>query len=160
MSTKQIVAPTLLILVLAGVAFLLRGKGRLPATPEEAVNLLFQAEQQGDAAAYLAILSGGLRTSSESTQAELGAKAFANGLREAVAGMKGLAISSAGESSADRVELDVELVFPDRNERQRFILVREGGGWRIAQIDNANTVKPPIPYGAPVFDSSGTKGGV
>ena len=153
MSMKQIAVPTMLVLALAAVALLLRGKGRLPPTPEDAVNVLFQAAQRGDAPAYLATLTGTLRSSFESTQSQIGAEAFAASLRESVAGMKGLAVSPAGEPSPDRAELDVELVFSDRNQRQRFVLLRQGGGWLVARIDKADTVKPPIPYGAPVFDT-------
>ena len=56
MSQKRIAVPALLALALAAVALSLRGKGRLPATPDEAVNRLFQAAQRGDAPAYLATL--------------------------------------------------------------------------------------------------------
>jgi hypothetical protein len=153
MSAKRIAVPTLLVLALAAVALLLRGKGRLPPTPEDAVNLLFQAAQRGDAPAYLATMTGTLRSSFESTQSQVGGEAFAAGLRESVAGMKGFAIGPAGEASPDRAELDVELVFADRNQRQRFVVLRQSGGWLIAQIDTADTFKPPIPYGAPVFDT-------
>ena len=153
MPSKQILVPTILVLVLVAVALLLRGKGRLPPTPDDAVNLLFQAAQSGDAPGYLAVLSGPLRTSFESTQSQIGAAAFAASLRESVAGMKGLAISPIGESSLDRAERDVELVFSDRNERQRFVLLRQGSGWLVTQIDKADRVKSPIPYGAPVFDA-------
>lgn len=153
MSTKRIAGPTLLMFALVAVAIGARGKGRLSPTPGDAVNRLFQAAQRGDAPAYLAALTGPLRTSFESTQSQVGTDAFAASLRESVAGMKGLAISPSGEASLDRAELDVELVFPDRNQRQRFVLLRQSGGWLIASIDKANTVKPPIPYGATVFDT-------
>ena len=102
-------------------------------------------------------MTGTLRSSFESTQSQIGAEAFAASLRESVAGMKGLAISPVGESSPDRAELDVELVFSDRNQRQRFVLLRQSGGWLIAAIDKADTVKPPIPYGAPVFDTGAAR---
>ena len=131
MSIKRIAVPAALVLALAAVAFLLRGKGRLPPTPDDAVNLLFQAAQRGDAPAYLATLTGPLRASFESTQSQTGSEAFAATLRESVAGMKGFAISPAGESSPDQAELDVELVFADRNERQRFVVLRQGGGWLV-----------------------------
>ena len=159
MSPKRIAVPTMLVLALAAVAVALRGKGRLPSTPEEAVNRLFQAAQRGDAPAYLATLAGTLRSSFESTQAQIGAEAFAASLRESVAGIKGFAVSPVGESSPDRAELDVELVFSDRNERQRFVLVRQSGGWLVARIDKADTVKPPIPYDAPVFDTGASAAG-
>jgi hypothetical protein len=125
----------------------------LPPAPDDAVNRLFQAAQRGDAPAYLATVTGELRSALESTQSQIGAEAFATSLRESAAGIKGFAVSPAGESTPDRAELDVELVFSDRNERQRFVLLRQSGGWLVARIDKADTVKPPIPYGAPVFDT-------
>jgi hypothetical protein len=156
-SLKRYAIPGLLAVLLIAAALLLRGKGRLPATPEEAVNRLFQAAQRGDAAAYLAALRGPLRSSFAATQSQLGAEAFAKSLQESVAGMKGIAISSVGEMAADDVEryveLDVELVFADRNERQRFVLVRQSGGWLIDRIDKAEPVKPPTRYGAEVIDT-------
>lgn len=149
----------MLALVLAAVAVALRGKGRLPATPADAVNVLFQAAQRGDAPAYLATLTGTLRSSFESTQSQIGAEAFAANLRDSVAGVKGFAVSPVGESAPDRAELDVELVFSDRNRRQRFVLLRQNGGWLVARIDKADTLKPPIPYGAPVFDTGASEAG-
>jgi len=150
---RRIAVPTILVLVLAAVALLLRGKGRLPPTPDDAFTWFLQAAQRGDAPAYLAILTGTLRSSFESTQSQIGADAFAASLRDSVAGLKGYAVSPIGEAAPDRAELDVEMVFSDRNQRQRFILLRQNGGWLIASIDKADTVKPPIPYGATVFDT-------
>jgi hypothetical protein len=160
MSTKQIAVPALLVVALAAVALVLRGKGRLPPTPEDAVRVLLEAAQRGDAPVYLATLTGTLRTSFESTQSQIGAAAFSASLRESAAGIKGFAMSPAGESSRDRADLDVELVFADRNERQRFVLVRQSGGWLIAAIDKADTFKPPMPYGAPAFDADTPQAGV
>ena len=107
----------MLVLALAAVALVAPRQGPLAPTPDEAVNRLFQAAQRGDAPAYLATLTGTLRSSFESTQSQVGAEAFAASLRESVAGMKGFAVSPVGESSPDRAELDVELVFSDRNQR-------------------------------------------
>ena len=142
----------MLALALAAVAFVLRGKGRLPSTPDEAVNRFFQAAERGDAPAYLAITAADLRRSFEATQSQLGPAAFAASLRESVAGMKGRAISQL-DASPDRAEVKVDMVFSDHNLRQRFVLVRQGDGWLIAEIDRADTIKPPIPYNAPVFDT-------
>jgi hypothetical protein len=154
MSAKRIAVPTILVIALAAVALALRGKGGLPATPDDAVTLLFQAAQRGDTPAYLATLSGTLRSSFESTQAQIGPEAFAASLRESMTGLKGLAVSPAGEASPDRAERDVELVFSDRSQRQRFVLVRQNGGWLVMRIDNAEAIKPPVPYGAPVFEEA------
>ncbi|MGO8745467.1 MAG: hypothetical protein ACLQNE_05715 [Thermoguttaceae bacterium] len=109
MSSKRFIVPIMLALVLAAVAVTLRGKGRLPPTPDDAVNRLFQAAQRGDAPAYLATVTGELRSALESTQSQIGAEAFAASLRESAAGIKGFAVSPVGESTPDRDEVDVEL---------------------------------------------------
>ena len=71
MSSKRFIVPIMLALVLAAVAVTLRGKGRLPPTPDDAVNRLFQAAQRGDAPAYLATVTGELRSALESTQSQI-----------------------------------------------------------------------------------------
>ncbi|MHC4176643.1 MAG: hypothetical protein ACYSWU_04005, partial [Planctomycetota bacterium] len=87
-------------------------------------------------------------------RSELGAEAFRENLRRSAAGIKGLAKTRSSDTSlADgTVAIDVELVFADRNERQRMLLEPNGSGWVIVSIDTARTVKPSIPYGTPVFD--------
>jgi len=52
------------------------------------------------------------------------------------------------------VALDLEIVFADRNQRQRMLLERTRGGWAIRAIEAAEMVKPPIPYGTPVFEEA------
>lgn len=158
MSPKQLIIPILLAVALAAAAIALRGKGRLGETPEDAVRTFFSAAQEGDASAYLSLVTGSLKTSFEETQSQLGMAGFRESLRTSVAGLKGFAVSRAGEPSDDRTALDIELVFADRSERQRFALVRQQGGWAIAAIDRAEVGKPPMPYDAPVFDLS-TSGG-
>jgi hypothetical protein len=152
MLQKRLTLPAVLALALAMMAIALRGKGRLPVTPDGAVKRFFQAAQRGDAPVFLATLAGPLRSSFESTQSQLGAAHFAASLRDSVAGLKGFAVSPIGPAQPDRAEFDVELVFVDRIERQRFVLLRQGGGWLVAAIDKADTIKPPVPYGAPAFD--------
>ncbi len=148
--------PILLAVCLAAVAIALRGKGRLPETPEAAVRAFFAAAEQGDAAAYLSLVAGTLKSSFQETQSQLGSAAFRDSLRNSAAGLKGFAVSrsgdSADESAAKRAALDVELVFADRTERQRFALVRDGRGWAIESIDRAEVEKPAMPYGATVYD--------
>jgi hypothetical protein len=156
MSARRFVLPAILATALAAAAFALRGKGRLPDTPEEAVKAFFTAAESSDAPAYLSLLSGPLRGSFEESQRQLGAIAFRESLRSSVTGLKGFAASRAGESAEDRATLDVELVFADRSERQRFRLIRESRGWTIAAIDRAEVEKPGKPYGATVFEISPT----
>lgn len=137
---------------LAVAALLLRGRDRLPATPEDTVNAFFDAQQNGDDRACLRLTCGELRASLERTRQQLGSEAFRQSLRSACAGIKNLALSRADGSSGDLVALDVEIVFADRNERQKMLLARQTGGWAIARIERARVEKPAIPYGTPVFE--------
>lgn len=139
------------VLALIAAAFLLRGRDWLPTTPEDAVSAFFDAAGRGDDAAYLRLVGGELKISLEHTRAQLGAEGFRKELQRSAAGIKGLAVTRSGNAPPGRVSLDVDIVFVDRNERQRVLLVQEGSGWQITSIKPAATVKPPIPYGTPVF---------
>jgi len=148
------------IVCVAGVvvlAVLLRGRkgggGREPApTPEAAVNAMFDAAEQGDDEAYLALTGGQLERQLRGTRSQEGAEAFREDLRRSAAGIKGLGVSRAGDAPAGTVALDVEIVFRDRNERQRYLAARVDGGWVITAISVAATTRPSIPYGTPVFE--------
>ncbi len=150
-------------LVAAGlVALALALRGRKPAgptraggaqgKPEDLVTAFFDAAARGDASAYLALTTGGVRARLEGSRSELGADGFKAEIQRSAVDVKGLAVSRAAEQPPEGVALDVELVFIDRNERQRFTLLASGSGWRIADITPAQTVKPAIPYGTPVFE--------
>lgn len=140
------------LVALVAAAFLLRARHRLPDTPKAAVSAFFDAAARGDDRAYLRLASGELRNSLENTKAQLGTPKFQESLRRSAAGIKGLAVTRTGGAPADFVAVDVEIVFADRNERQRMLLAPQGSGWTIASIEAAERVEPPIPYGTPVFE--------
>lgn len=138
-------------LALVALAFTLRGREGLPETPEAAVSAFFDAAGRGDEDTYLRLVTGELRTSLTQTQAQMGSEAFRKDLVRSAANIKGLAVTRTESAPAGSVAIDVELVFADRNERQRMILRQDGGGWVITSIEPAVAVNPPIPYGTPVF---------
>jgi hypothetical protein len=140
------------IVAVVAVAFWLRGRDQLPETPEATVNALFDAAGRGDDGAYLRLLIGPLRTTLESSRAQLGPAAFRENIRRSAAGIKGLSVARADNAPPDQVALDLELVFADRNERQRMLLVDTAKGFGITAIEGAATVKPPVAYGTPVVD--------
>jgi hypothetical protein len=148
---KPLLAAALLA-ALVGAAILLRGGGRLPGTPEQTVSEFFDAADRGDGAAYLRLTTGRLRQTLQRTRDELGGEAFAEDLKRNAADIKGLAVSPSDRAPLAGVALEVDIVFADRNEQQRMVLVEERGGWAIEQIETASTVKPSIPYGTPVFE--------
>jgi hypothetical protein len=145
----------LLAVGLVALAFALRGRRgatALPETPEAAVSAFFDAASRGDDSAYLALVDGALRESLAETRRQLGPARFRDSLRRSAAGIKGLALSRAADQPLDGAALDAELVFADRNERQRITLAPRRGGWLITAISTAATARPLIPYGTPVFE--------
>jgi len=146
------------VLALIALAFALRGRGHLPQTPEDAVSAFFDAAGNGDDDAYLRCVFGTLRESLKHTRAQVGVEAFRKDLRRSASGIKGLAITRSDNATPAQVALDVEIVFADRNENQRMFLLQESDGWVITSIEPAITVKPPIPYGTPVFEEQRPKG--
>ena len=149
---KRILQILVIVLVIAA-ALVLRSRGRLPETPEKTVTELFVAAGEGDDRAYLRLLTGELRDSLENVRSQSGVDAFRESLRRSAEGIKGLAVSRADDAPGDLVALDVEIIFADRNERQRMLLVLQRGGWAITDIQQAQMLKPPIPYGTPVFEA-------
>lgn len=140
--------------LLATAAILLRGRDRRPETPEATVNTFFEAAARGDDGTYLDLAAGPLRAGLQETRSQLGAEKFRKGLVDSMAGMKGLAIAAGRDAPPGQVALDVEIVFADRNERQRILLGPRGRGWEIVSISAASGQKPAIPYGTPVFGPS------
>jgi hypothetical protein len=145
--------PQLLVVIgLCAVAVLLRRRDDLPKTPEDTVSAFFDAAGSGDDAAYLKLVSGGLRDSLRYDRDQVGVQAFRANLRRSASGIKGLAVSRREDAPAGMVGLNVEIVFADRNERQQMLLARQGSGWVITSIDSALTTKPSKPYGSPAYE--------
>ena len=153
MSTKRIAVPAVLALALAMVAVAAPRQGPIARKrPRRPSTRFFQAAQRGDAPAFLATLAGTLRSSFESTQSQIGAEAFAASLRESVAGMKGFAVSPAGQSRPTRPNSTSSWSSPTATSVSGSSCSgRAAVGW-LPRIDKADTVKPPIPYGAPAFE--------
>ena len=149
MSKKAVAIGVALALVV--VAIVLRGRVTRPATPEATINALFEAAARGDDGTYMGLISGALRKSLEETRSQVGAEKFRRNLRDSVAGLKGLAVSAGRDAPPGQVALDVELVFADRNERQRILLASEGTGWVIVALSAGSGQKPRVPYGTPVY---------
>ena len=115
------------------------------------VNAFFNAASEGDDDTYLRLVSGNLRKSLEESRSELGTEAFRAELRRSAAGIKGLATEPAEGAPGEMVAVDVEIVFADRNERQRMLLAPRGNDWVITSIERVRMIEPVVPYGTPVF---------
>ena len=126
------------------------------------VGEFFGAAADGDDEEYLSLVSGNLKRSLEENRSELGVDAFRAELVRSASAIMGLATTPGQGAPAGMVAVDVELVFTDRNERQRMLFTREGSDWVITAIEKASMVEPVVPYGTPVFgeppDSDGTPG--
>jgi hypothetical protein len=166
------------VVLIAAVAFVARqrDRSRRPQTPEAAgsqlpdapgeggadqtqvaelaatINDLFNAASEGDDDAYLRLVTGELRKTFSDTRKQLGREAFRESLKRSVSGIKGLATKPAEQSPPGFVAVDVEIIFADRNEKQRILLVEQRSGWAIASMERARMIKPPIKYGTPVFE--------
>lgn len=151
---KQWAPQVIVVVALAVLALYLRGGDRLPESPETAVASFFEAGGKGDDAAYLRLVTGTLRTTLENTRSELGAAAFRDSLRRTAAGLKGIATTRVADAPEGQAIVEVELVFADRNERQRITLLEQSGGWALSAISTTDMVRPPVNYGSPVFDDS------
>jgi hypothetical protein len=154
---KNRLLPAGLIVVLFAVAMVLKKRDQTPVpaeSPEDVVNKFFDAARQGDDAACLGLVAGEYRRSLENDRSQVGPAAFRESLKRMAAGMKGIGIKTSAETPVEGVALDVELVYADRNEKQRMVLVRQGGGWAILSVDSAQMQKPPVAYGTPVFDDT------
>ena len=76
---KQWGLAVLVVAGLAAVALTLRGRDRLPATPEAVVSAFFDAAERGDDAAYLRLTCGELLRSLGQSRTELGHRLDGNG---------------------------------------------------------------------------------
>ena len=149
---KEHALKALVVVVLIAGAFALRGREKMGAqTPEAAVSAFFDAAAKGQDEAYLAATTGAMRKSLESTRSQLGVKRFRESIKKTTQGVKAYAFIPREGAEDDVALLDVEIVFVDRKEVQRVRVRRTGSAWAIAEMSQAETVKPLIPYGTPVF---------
>ncbi len=95
--------------------------------------------------------AGELRRSLKQARLQQGVEAFRESLKRSASGIKGLAVSRGDDAPDGVVAIDVEIVYADRNERQKMLLVQQGNGWVITSIETATVIEPSIPYGTPVF---------
>ncbi len=141
------------VVLIAAAAWVLRGGGPLPETPGAAVDAFFDAAERGDDREYLRVTAGELRKELDNRRKQLGREAFREHLKRSQAKILGLAKFEPEDVTADRVAVDVEIVFADHKQRQKMLLRREGTGWVITLIETAQRVESPIAYGTPVYEA-------
>ncbi len=168
--TKQVQARAItvaLLVAVAGFVFWKQAGGRLPdafgaavsATassrqddqPRNAIYRMLDAAREGDVAAYIDCHTGEMSQKLAQSRDEMTAQGFADYLEKRNREIKGIAILEPQLASEDQARIDVEYVYADRKEGQRFYLVRMDGVWKIRGVEVAERVETPVPYGTPVY---------
>lgn len=140
------------VLVAGLVAFAIWIAGRPSArSPEDGVVAWFDAMARGDLGTAIRLTGGELRRSLESELRE-GSAVRPRSAGRGLEGVRGVAVRRVESDGENTSEVEVELVFEDRNERQRARLERRGRGWVIVEFSAADHVTPPVRYGTPAFD--------
>ena len=154
---KRVVAGVVTVAILAGVVwFSQRSQNESPEAqaqtadepapsrssedsgpePQDCIQRMFVAAEQGNIEDYLDCFSGQER---ERLQQQLDGQPpdqFAAALVQAIQPLKGHAVHEA-KIQGNQAQLLVERVYASRNERQRYILVRDSDQWRITAVHSA-----------------------
>lgn len=117
-----------------------------------AVRDLLAAAREGDVNAYLDGFGPPLRGRLDREAAEAGAERFGADLRAAADARRSHAVFAPVADGPDRARVTVEAVYPDRNERQTFVLDREpdAGRWLVTVVETVKAHQPTTRYGTPV----------
>ena len=120
--------------------------------PESAIWRMVDASRAADPEKYLACYSGEMERQLRQNYREMGAERFQEYLAGTHRQIKGIAVSPPQMSSAGEGRVEVEYVYQDRNEKQQVVVRREGGQWKIVQVESAERIKTLVPYGTPVTE--------
>jgi len=120
------------------------------AGPAEArVRALLDGAARGDVDGYLAAFGGPLRVRIEREVAGRGRDAFADDLRRAAAARKSHAVFAPEPDGPAAARVVVETVYPDRNERQTYLVEDGEGGWLVTDVETARGRQPQAKFGSP-----------
>jgi hypothetical protein len=138
--------------LLALLALLAAGRWATPRpagfdTPEECVVAHAEACKAGDAAAYLACLTGPLLDEAR-RQDEAGELPAVLG--RSLLGVKSWVLVAPAAVEGDSATVEVDLARTEDARRTRFRLRRTGAGWRIAGIGGPRDVPLPVRPGTHV----------
>jgi len=126
--------------------------GESPA--EQAVRSLIRSADFGDVSSYLDSFDPTLRARLEREIASRGRQAFAEDLQKSARARKAHAVYAAEPETEDTSRVTVETIYPDRNERQTYRVVRSGETWRVAEVATIRTLEPSARYGSPAMTTS------
>jgi hypothetical protein len=155
--TKRNLAQLLTLALLAAIVGLIVYKKRPAPAPEEsgpesAIWRMVDASRAADPEKYLACYGGEMERQLRQNYREMGAERFQEYLAGTHRQIKGIAVSPPQMSSAGEGRIAVEYVYQDRNEVQQVVVRREGGQWKIVQVESAERIKTLVPYGTPVTE--------
>jgi hypothetical protein len=118
-------------------------------TPEGLIRALLEDARAGDVEAYLDAYAEPLRSRIARDVDEAGRALFADELRRAAVARRGHALFAPEPDGRDAVRIAVEMIYPDRNERQVYRLERGADGWRIAGVGSPRGRSPAARFGTP-----------
>jgi len=139
-------------LVVALVLFNVMRQRRETPRPREVVLAVIDSARAGDVDGYLDGFVGEMRDKLNDEVRRDGREGFSEYLRQRTSEIAGVYIQREEQLDDGQVQLDVELVFPSRAEKQRYVLVEVGRAWKISDIQIAEYSKPLEEYGAHISD--------
>ncbi len=117
------------------------------APAQDRVRGLLEAARAGDVEKYLSAFSGSLRERLAREAEEKGRSAFSKQLREAAMARKSHAQFAPETDGEESVQITVESVYPDRNERQKFRVEKVDGDWFITSVETVRSHQPASKFG-------------
>ena len=152
---KHLRAMTTVILIAGALIFFAMRQRSRPAEPDSsgadpkaAIWCVSDASRARDVQAYLNCFCGPLRQRLEKTVAEVGAEKFKEYLKRLNEEITGIVVSDIELAGQDAAKLRVEFVMRGKNEAQQHHLKLINGMWKIDSVDDAESVRTLIPYGA------------
>ena len=149
---RRIIVAGAAVLLMVWITFSKRDErpGKTTANPpSERISALIDACRSGDVEGYLDCFTGDLRSHLGSKADSKSPTAFATSVREQVADLQSVVTLDAKPQGTDRMQLVVERVYVDFNERQRVTLRQVGTSWKIETLGELRRYAPEIPYGTP-----------
>lgn len=124
-------------------------------SPDSVVWAFFAAQKAGDVGKYLGALGGDALKVAQQSVKDSGRAKFADYLKQCDRELKGIAVRGKQQRAPDSVLVLVDLTFADGQEAQRFLVERQGIGWKITRIEGEQRRRSLIPYGTPVTPLKG-----
>jgi len=115
---------------------------------ETRVQGLMESARVGDVAAYLDAFAGELRRRLDREVDQRGRAAFATDLASASRSRRSHAVFSAEPEGPSSALVTVEVVYPDRNERQTYRVEKSGDAWLVTAVETVRSVQPTVKYGS------------